>query len=115
VAEDVHDEIPCVRGVLVAEVPVARPPEEGDGSARVRVGEAEHLLDISGGDAYIGVVDRRDVSTSAVPEDRISQRRRILGGRSGASLYVGNEVADGSRARLAAGEAAAASDGRFGR
>lgn len=58
-AEEVDDEVPRVGGVLVAEVPVPRPSEEGDGGARVRVGEPEHLLDVGGGDADVGVVERR--------------------------------------------------------
>nr|CAB3450854.1 unnamed protein product [Digitaria exilis] len=55
------------------------------------------------------------MSTSAEAEARIPARKRILS--SSASLYVGNAGVGGSRARFAAGDAAAgaASDGRFAR
>jgi energy-coupling factor transporter ATP-binding protein EcfA2 len=58
-AEEVDDEVPRVGGVLVAQVAMARPAEEGGGAARVRVREAEHLLDVGGGDPHVGVVERR--------------------------------------------------------
>ena len=55
--EQVDEEVPRVGGVLVAEVLESRPAKEGGGGARVRVGEAEHLLDVSGGYADVGVVE----------------------------------------------------------
>lgn len=58
-AEEVDDEVPRVGGVLVAQVAMARPSEEGGGAPRVRVREAEHLLDVGGGDADGGVVEGR--------------------------------------------------------